>query len=147
MLLTKRFPFWDLERTLDEMNRMLDLFAGPLSLRSVPAGTFPPINVYDASDKLVVTAELPGVEPKDLELTVVENSLTLSGKRQTEPAGNGEPNYYRRERFNGEFSRTITLPEKINPDAAAAKFANGILTIELPKAQEAKPRSIAVKAG
>lgn len=146
MLLTKRFPFWDIERTFDEMNRMLDAFVGPLGLRSAPVGTFPPVNVYDADDKLIVTAELPGVEPKDVELTVVENSLTLSGKRQTEPAGDNERNYYRRERFSGEFNRTITLPEKINPDAAAAKFANGILTVELPKAQEAKPRSIPVKA-
>jgi len=144
MLLTKRFPFWDIERTLEEMNRVFDVFSGPLGLRSMPAGTFPAMNVYDAGDKLVVTAEAPGVETKDIELNVVENSLTLSGRRTAQPEEK-ERNVYRQERFEGEFSRTLTLPEKVDPDAATAHFKNGILTIELPKAEVVKPRSIKIK--
>lgn len=143
MLLSKRFPFWDIERTLDEMNRVFDVFGGPLGLRSMPSGTFPALNVYDGGDKLVVTAETPGVEAKDIEVNVVENSLTLSGKRHGE-SEDKDVQYYRRERFDGEFSRTITLAEKVNPDGAKASFKNGILTIELPKAEETKPRSIQV---
>jgi HSP20 family protein len=145
MLLSKRFPFWDIERTLDEMNRVFDAFSGPAGLRSMPVGAFPALNVYDAGDKLVVTAEMPGVDPDDIELNVVENSLTLSGKRNGQPEGDGLQ-YYRRERFAGQFSRTIALAEKVNPDAAKATAKNGILTIELPKAEDAKPRSIKIKA-
>jgi len=145
MLLSKRFPFWDIERTLDEMNHVFDVFGGPAGPRSMPTGTFPALNVYDAGDKLVVTAEAPGVEAKDIELNVVENSLTLSGKRNGQPE-NKDGRYYRRERFCGQFSRTISLAEKVNPDKATAQFKNGILTIELPKAEEAKPRSIRIKA-
>ena len=145
MLLSKRFPFWDIERTFDEMNRVFDVFGGPLGLRSMPAGTFPALNVYDAGDKLVVTAEVPGVEAKDIELNVVENSLTLSGKRNGRPEEGKEAQYYRRERFSGEFKRTITRAEKVDPEGVAAHFKNGVLTIELPKAKETRPRSIQIK--
>ena len=144
MLLSKRFPFWDIERTLDEMNRVFDAFSGPAGLRSMPVGTFPALNVYDAGNKLVVTAEAPGVDAKDIELTVVENSLTIGGKRNGEPSGN-DLRYYRRERFSGQFSRTISLAEKVNPDAVKASCKNGILTVELPKAEAVKPRSIQIK--
>lgn len=145
MLLAKRFPFWDIERTLDEMNRVFDVFGGPLGLRSMPAGAFPAMNVYDAGDKLVITAEVPGVETKDIELNVVENSLTLSGRR-TAQAEEKDRNVYRRERFDGEFSRTLTLPEKVNPDGVSAQLKNGILTVDLPKVHEAQPRSIKIKS-
>ena len=145
MLLSKRFPFWDIERTLDEMNRVFDVFGGPLGLRSMPTGAYPALNVLDGGDKLIVTAEVPGVEAKDIELNVVENSLTLSGKRNGQPEGK-DVQYYRRERFCGEFARTITLAEKVEPDGATASFKNGVLTIELPKAKESKPRSIQIKA-
>jgi HSP20 family protein len=145
MLLSKRYPFWDIERTLEEMNRVFDVFSGPVGLRSMPVGTFPALNVYDAGDKLVVTAEMPGVDPKDIDLNVVENNLTISGKRDAAPEDQ-QVQYYRRERFSGQFSRSISLAEKVNPDAVKATYKNGILTIELPKAQEAKPRSIKIKA-
>ena len=144
MLLSKRFPFWDIERTFDEMNRVFDVFGGPLGLRSMPAGTFPALNVYDGGDKLVVTAETPGIAPKDLELNVVENSLTLSGKRNGQ-AEDKDGRYYRRERFCGEFTRTITLAEKVNPDGVQACFKDGVLTIELPKAKASQSRSIQIK--
>lgn len=144
MLLSKRFPYWDIERTLDEMSRVFDTFSGPTGLRSMPVGTFPALNVYDAGDKLLVTAEAPGVDPKDIELSVVENSLTLSGKRNGEPSGENL-RYYRRERFAGQFSRTIALAEKVNPDAVKAEYKNGILIVELPKAEETRPRTIKIK--
>lgn len=145
MLLSKRFPFWDIERTLDEMNRVFDVFGGPAGLRSMPTGTFPAINVYDAGDKLVVTAETPGVDAGDIDLSVVENSLTLSGKRNGGPE-NKDGRYYRRERFSGQFSRTITLAEKVDPNNVTARFRNGVLTVELAKSREAKPRSIQIKS-
>jgi HSP20 family protein len=111
----------------------------------MPAGTFPALNVYDAGDTLVVTAEVPGVDPKDLELNVVENTLTLTGSRNGKPEDT-EQRYYRRERFSGQFTRTIALAEKVDPDGVKAHYKNGVLTVELPKAKEAKPRSIAIKS-
>lgn len=145
MLLTKRFPFWDVERMFDEMSQVFDTLGGPLGLRSVPAGAFPALNIYDAKDKLVVTAEVPGADPAKLELTVQENSLTLSGQRNGD-ISDENVRYYRKERPNGQFSRTITLSEKVDPAGVKATSKNGILTIELPKAQAAKSRSIAIQA-
>ncbi len=145
MLLSKRFPFWDVERTLDEMNRVFDAFSGPMGLRSMPAGTFPALNVYDAGDTLIVTAEVPGVDPKDLELNVVENTLTLTGSRNGKPEDK-DARTYRRERYSGQFTRTISLAEKVDPDGVKAHCKNGVLTVELPKAKETKPRSIAIKS-
>ena len=71
MLLTRRFPFTDLERMFDQVNQVFGAFGGPLGLRSVPAGAFPAINLYDAKDKLVLTAEIPGIDPAAIELTVL----------------------------------------------------------------------------
>jgi len=142
MLLTRRLPFWDMERMFDEMSQV---FGGPFGLRSVPAGAFPALNVYDAKDKLVVTAEIPGVDPAKVELTVQENSLTLAGERNGD-AANESLRYYRKERPSGQFSRTITLSEKVDPAGVKAVSKNGILTVELPKAQAAKSRTIAIAA-
>lgn len=144
MLMTRRLPFWDMDRMFDEMSRMFDTFGGPLGLRSVPGGTFPAMNVYDAKDKLIVTVEIPGVDPATIELSVQENSLTLSGKRSD--TENGKGRYYRKERPTGEFHRTITLNEKVDPAGVAASYKDGILRIEMPKAQAVKPRTIAIKA-
>jgi HSP20 family protein len=141
MLLTRRLPFWDVERMFDEMSQM---FGEPLGLRSVPAGAFPGLNVYDAKDKLVVTAEIPGVDPAKLELTVQENSLTLTGERNDD-AADENVRFYRKERPSGQFSRTITLSENVDPAGVKASSKNGILTIELPKAQAAKSRTVTIQ--
>jgi HSP20 family protein len=133
----------DFERTFEEMNRLFDFFDQPLGLRSMPRGTFPAINVYDTENELVLTAEIPGVEAKDLDIQVLENSITLSGKR------NGHQDnvrYYRRERVSGSFTRTLTLSDKVDPDKVSAEYKNGILTVHMPKARESKPRSIKIKA-
>lgn len=145
MLLTKRFPFWDMERMFEEMSQMFDTFGSPLGLRSVPAGAFPALNIYDAKDKLVVTAEIPGVDPAKLELTVQENSLTLAGERNGD-AADDKVRYYRQERPSGQFSRTITLSEKVDPAGVKAASKNGMLRIELPKVAAAKSRSITIQA-
>ncbi len=145
MLLTRRFPFTDLERMFDQVNQVFGAFGGPLGLRSVPAGAFPAINLYDAKDKLVLTAEIPGIDPTAIELTVLENSLTLAGKRQGEKDAD-KMNFYRMERPFGEFKRTITLAEKVDPANVVAAYKNGILRIEMPKAHAAKARTIEIKA-
>jgi len=142
MFMTRRLPFWDVERMFDEMSQV---FGGPFGLRSVPAGAFPALNVYDAKDKLVVTAEIPGADPAKVELTVQENSLTLSGERNGDTSDDNV-RYYRKERPSGQFSRTITLSEKVDPAGVKAVCKNGILEIELPKAQAAKSRTVTIQA-
>jgi len=145
MLLTRRFPFWDMERMFDEMSQVFDTLGGPLGLRSVPTGAFPALNVYDAKDKLIATAEIPGVDPAKLELTVQENTLTLAGQRNGD-ASDDNLRYYRKERPSGQFSRTITLSEKVDPAGVKASSKNGVLRIELPKAAAVKSRSITIQA-
>ncbi len=137
-------PFFDVGKTLEEMDRILDAVGRPLSLRSVPRGTFPAINVYDQGSATVLTAEVPGVESKDLELTVMGDSLTLKGERKND-AGEKE-RYYRRERPMGTFMRTVTLPAPVKADSAKAEYRDGVLRVTLEKAEEAKARKVKIKS-
>lgn len=137
-------PFFDVGKTLEEMDRILDAVGRPLSLRSVPRGTFPAINVYDQGHATVLTAEVPGVESKDLELTVMGDSLTLRGERKND-AGEKE-RYYRRERPMGTFMRTVTLPAPVKADSAKAEYRDGVLRVTLEKAEEAKARKVKIKS-
>jgi len=141
--MNRGFPFGDIERTLDEMNRVFEIFEGPLGLRSMPRGTFPAVNVYETDDQYLLQAEVPGVDPKDLDLSVAENTVTLTGKRNDEPQ---DVRYYRRERPLGSFTRTLTLAERIDADKVKADYKNGVLNVVVPKTQAARPKSIAIKA-
>ena len=144
MLLRRWDPFYDMSKTLEEMDRMFNATNRPLGLRSVPRGTFPAINVYDQGDKTVLFAEIPGINPDDLELTVLEDTVTIKGNRPFE--GNGKERVYRRERVSGEFARTITLPDAINPDKVKAEYKNGVLRVFLEKAEPAKAKKIKIQA-
>ncbi len=143
MLMSRRFPFWDVEKTMNEMSRLFDAFDGPMSLRSMPRGTFPPMNIYEKDENVILTAEIPGVKTEDIELNVLENSLTLTAKRDSEQ--NGGKRFYRRERPFGSFSRTVSLAEKVDPDNVNAEYNDGVLTVTMPKKKKTKPRSISVK--
>jgi HSP20 family protein len=104
---------------------------------------FPPINLYDTGDRYVLTAELPGLEPEALDLSLTGETLTLRGERKR-PEGVADESYRRQERYFGRWARTVTLPERVEGARVTAGFRDGILTVELPKAEEAKPRRIAV---
>jgi len=84
-----------------------------------------------------VTAELPGMEEKDVELTLRDNALTISGEKRDEREERDEGRYYA-ERFHGRFSRTVPLPEEVDPGKVAAAFKNGVLTVVMPKSQQAR---------
>jgi len=144
MFLQRWSPFFDVQKTLDEMDRMLNAVGQPLGLRSVPRGTFPTINVYDRGNAAILTAELPGVKPEDVELTVLGDSLTLKGERKSEQT-NGE-RYYRQERPTGVFERTVTLPTAINPDSVKAEYRDGILTVHMEKEEKAKVKKVQIKS-
>ncbi len=144
MLADQWFPFFDVAKTLEEVDRAFDRIGRPLGLRSVPRGTFPPINVYEQDEAVVVTAEIPGVRPDELELTVLGDSMALKGQR-LEEASNGN-RMYRRERAAGPFARTVTLPVSIDPDSVQAEYRDGILRVRMAKAEQAKAKRIEIKS-
>jgi len=145
MLTDMWFPFFDVGKTLEEMDRMFGRVGQPLGLRSVPRGTFPAINIYEQADKVVLMAEIPGVKPEELDLTVLGDSVTLKGQRAQEDLPDGE-RLYRRERPMGTFARTVTLPEQIDPDSVQAQYKDGVLTVHMDKAEKAKARKVTIKS-
>jgi len=132
-------PFRDLRRVQDEMARTLDRGAYPRS------SDYPPLNVWSNEEETIVQAELPGFSAEDLDLSVVQNTLTLRGTRKPEEIKEGET-YHRRERWSGQFVRSLELPFDVVGDQIEAEFKNGVLSIRLPRAEEHKPRKISVKA-
>jgi HSP20 family protein len=101
--------------------------------------------VYDAGDGYVLSAQLPGLSPTDIELTITGETLTMRGERKRSE-GVKDESYRRQERPIGRWSRTITLPDRVDSAQVSATFTNGILTVTLLKAESAKPRHIAVNA-
>ena len=136
--------FDELESIQENMNRML---AGPdpdrYARRSRAA--YPPLNVYSTTDGLVIDAELPGVDPQDVEISVVGDELLLRGKVNVQEPAAGET-VLRRERPVGEFERTLQLPFRANTGGVKATFKNGLLRIAVPRSEEEKPRKIAIEA-
>jgi len=136
-------PFADFESVRREMLRLLDSVAGDTS-GGVGAGVFPPINITQDDDNFYVRAEIPGIKPNDLSISTVRNRVSLAGRREI-PREHDRASYHRRERAEGSFNRTVTLPTEIDADRVEAGYADGILTLTLPKAEEAKPRQINVR--
>jgi HSP20 family protein len=127
----------DLESLLQHPARGLDI--GPSA-----AGVFPALNAFRASDgTFVVRAEVPGIKPDALEITVEPRRLTLRGNREIGSRSSGS--YHRRERQMGNFARSIQLPEDLDPAAASAACRNGLLTVRIPQRESARPRQITVQ--
>jgi HSP20 family protein len=144
-------PLWDVgepfRRFRDAMDRLFadfeqDLFA-PAGAQRPAAGTFPPVNVWEDDENLYAEAELPGLRRDDLEVSVHGRELTLRGRRR-EPE-EAEATYRRRERPVGEFVRVLELPASVDADRVSAFLENGVLTLTLPKAAEARRRRIEVR--
>ncbi len=152
MLLTRTYYPWRSWRgALDEMNRLrqeMDRVLGAMGgeYQAPPsAGVFPLLNVSETSDHYLVRAELPGVEPGDLNLSVMGKTLSIQGERKplAAPAG---ARHHRRERTFPSFNRVIGLPSEVDPARVEAKCEDGVLLIRLPKSEAAKPRQIAISA-
>jgi HSP20 family protein len=137
-------PFARRSTMSDEVGRMLDLpFFGRLN-RVAPAGWVPAFDLYEDKDKLTVRAELPGLKKDQIQLTLQDDVLTVAGERKPETDTQAS-DHVRRERVFGAFERTVTLPFPVNQSGISATCEDGVLTITLPKAEEAKPRQIAIK--
>ena len=103
----------------------------------------PAVDIYETPNELVVKADLPDVDEKDIDVRVENNLLTVRGERKFEKAVS-EENYLRVERTHGAFSRSFSLPNTVNPEAIQAEYKNGVLTVNLPKREESKPRQVKV---
>ncbi len=108
------------------------------------AGVFPPMNVTQDDDNFYVRAEVPGIKANEISISAVRNRISLSGRREI-PAEHERVSYHRKERAEGSFNRTVTLPTEVDAQRVEARYADGILTLTLPKAEEAKPRQITVR--
>lgn len=106
---------------------------------------YPPVNVWHSDDEIVVDAELPGVNPAQIEVKLEDDELSLSGERADETPKQGET-FHRRERPYGKFMRKLTLPYRGQADKVTATYRNGILRIVVPRAEADKPRKIAIEA-
>jgi HSP20 family protein len=133
-------PFREFQR---EVGRLFENFE-PLHALRFPRA-FPAVNLYDVKDRFLLTAELPGTNPAELDLSITGDVLTLRGERKR-PEGVPEDSYRRQERPFGKWTRTVPLPERVDNTKVSAQFAHGILTVTLPKAEEARPRQIAVSS-
>ncbi len=124
----------ELARFQEDFNRLFD--------NHLP--DYPAMNVWMSKDKAVVDVELPGVQPKDVEITVHGNALTVSGNRTTD-GGNGKRRWFKRERHHGQFRRSMELPFDVEVGNVTASYRNGILRITLPRAESDKPRTVPVE--
>ncbi len=123
-------------RLLDEMNRLWGNGASQTA--------FPKVNAHTNEDGMVITMELPGIDPDALDIQLRENQLTISGKIEKRNVEEGE-RYHRNERRHGSFSRQFTLPFRVQADKIKANSSNGVLALTLPKVEEEKPRKIAIQ--
>lgn len=137
-------PLHGLERLQDEINRLFDLPRSGESHGLFDRTVSPPLDVVETADSFVVQVDLPGIEAKDIDISVAGNVLTLKGERKAR-SHRGE--VYRKETWEGSFQRTLSLPATVDPDRVSAAFADGVLEITVGKREQARPRRIAVKAG
>ncbi len=135
--------FDELWRLQQEVDELFGSWTSPLGIRSLPRGSFPAVNVGQTPERVDVYLFAPGIDPKSLDISIQQNLLTVSGKRELR--AEEEADYYRQERFSGEFRRVISLPEDVDPERVQAKFVDGIVRIELQRRESARPRQIAIQ--
>jgi HSP20 family protein len=149
MSITRWDPVSDLVSLREAMNNLLEeSFVRPRQggAPGAPAGLA--LDVKETPEAFVVSAAVPGVAPGDVDITVLGDTLRIRGERHEDAQDQGEQGRWLvRERRFGAFERTVTLPTTVKADAADADFKDGVLTVTLPKADEAKPRSIPVRGG
>jgi len=132
--------------TMDDLRRRIDQLFGKIDAGFTAPLGWPRIGVFDNGVDLIVTAEVPGLRQDDIELTVNQDVLTLSGERPPEAPDGYSAHRQERAQGGAHFSRTIFLPCRVDSERAGASIANGILRITLPKVPEGKPRSVTVQA-
>src|SRR5580700_11106280 len=150
-LLTRWEPFREFATMQDRMNRMNRLFresyspGGPEETLTTTSFA-PPVDIYEDEHTITLKLEVPGIEEKDIDVRIENNTLTVHGERKIEKEEK-EENFRRVERQYGEFTRSFTLPSSVDPGQVTADYAKGVLKINLAKKAEAKPKQIKVNVG
>jgi HSP20 family protein len=126
-----------------EILRLLDTATGE-GAPDPGVGVFPPMNISQDDDNFYLRAEVPGIKPTELSIYAVRNRVSISGKREI-PREHERVSYHRKERPEGAFNRAVTLPVEVDPARVDARYTDGVLTLTLPKAEQTKPRQIAVR--
>ena len=146
MSMIKFDPFRELRTLNDEMNRLFSAVPASVDRGEFARGSWSPnVDIYEDENRLIVEAELPGMNREDFEVSVENNVLTLKGERKFEKKTEGD-NYHRVERAYGSFTRQFTLPQTITAEGATADFENGVLRVALPKREETKAHKIEITA-
>jgi HSP20 family protein len=134
--------FDEFRRLENEMDQLFGRGASPTGIRAMRRGTFPPINVGATPERVDVYLFAAGLDPKNLDISIQQNLLAVSGERKVPVDEAGD--YYRQERFDGEFRRVITLPDDVDPDRVEAKYRDGVLQITVQRREAVRPRQITV---
>jgi len=145
MAIVRWEPFRDLMTTQREFDRLFkEAFTPLFGEGDISTRTWaPPVDIFETENDIVLKAELPGVDPKDVEVKVEDNTLYLKGERKFEKEVKDE-SYHRIERSYGSFARSFSLPNSINAEKVKAEYKDGLLMLTLPKREEAKPKTIKI---
>lgn len=141
--ITRRDPFLSLSNLQEQVNRMFEsAFPGQTDTSALTSWA-PSVDIYETENELVLKADLPDISEKDLDVRVENNMLTIRGERKFEQNVK-EENYLRIERTYGSFSRSFSLPNTVNSESIKAEYKNGVLTVEMPKRAESKPKQVKI---
>lgn len=137
-------PLDEFDRLREEINQLFDLGSETGARGLFDRSVSPPVDLVETEEGFLVTCDLPGVDQKNLDVSITNNVLTIRGEKRHEKHAGGEETSYRREIWSGSFQRTISLPSTANADDVEAGMKNGVLSIRIGKREEARPRRIAV---
>jgi len=147
MTIVRWEPLRELGTLQSEMNRLFNtVFDGPAPSGATMRRWMPPMDLVESGEDFVLRADLPGMSEEDVKIELEDSTLTISGERKAEHEAQGE-GFYRVERATGAFSRSLTLPKGVDPEAVSARFDRGVLEVRIPKPEERKPRKITIGAG
>ncbi len=136
-------PAQELERIQQEINRLFDLDYTDRSMGLFDRATSPAIDVVEEEDHFTAMCDLPGVDQKDVDVSIAGNVLTIKGEKKMSTRSE-KAKVFRKEEWAGSFQRTLSLPRSVDPDKIQAEMTDGVLRIQLPKREEVKPRQISV---
>lgn len=147
MAIVKYNPLRELRTMQEQMDRLLNLSWGNPDFpgEDIKEGVWQPaVDIYETAESIVIKAELPDVDQKDIDVRIEDNTLTIKGERKHESEVKKE-NYHRIERYFGSFQRSFKLPATVNQEGVSANCEKGVLTVTLPKKEEVKPKQISVE--
>jgi HSP20 family protein len=146
MALVRWDPIRELDSLQGDMNRLFDRFFEGRGTNGASRRWIPAMDLVETEDALVLRGDLPGMSEDDVDIEIKDSVLTVSGERKSEHEDKGE-GYHRVERAFGRFSRSLNLPQGVEPDRVEAKFDNGVLEVRIPKPAEAKPTRVQIGKG